>query len=87
VNSQLKLVGSVCVTLMLVLGWMTVIGLTYREWHVFTGPARLSALGLVISFPLPWVGMVKEKFANWRMGLLCYVALINALWLFLLWHR
>jgi hypothetical protein len=37
--------------------------------------------------PLPWVVMAREKFAPWKMASLCYIALTNAIWLFLRWHR
>jgi len=69
---------------MFLLGWITVLGFTFREWHTASSLLRMGLASLVISYPLPWVRFARDKFATFQIALFTYVALGNALWMMLL---
>lgn len=69
------------ITVMFFLGWSTVLGLTLREWQTASSLIRMCMVALVISYPLPWLRFVKDRFASLQFAMLSYVALGNALWM------
>jgi hypothetical protein len=80
---EMKHFRVLAVTVMFILGWVTVLGFTLREWHAERWQIQTSMAGLVISYPLSWISFAKDNFVSWQMAFASYVALLNALLLIL----
>jgi hypothetical protein len=82
-NPKIRSFCLVAVTGTVLFSWLIVLGFTFREWHAVSLQIRMSMVGLVISYPLPWVKLAKDKFATWGMAMVTYMALLNAVLLVL----
>lgn len=80
-SPKLKYFYVLGVTVMFLLGWSLVLGFTLREWQTASSLIRTGMVALVISYPLPWLRFVKDRFTSLQFALLSYVALGNALWM------
>ena len=82
-RSMMKL-GALIVSLCAILGWITVVGFSAKHWNAATVPTRVAMISLIVSYPLPLLHVLKDKFQSWRIGVVTYVALTNFLWLLLI---
>jgi hypothetical protein len=80
-GAKIKYLG---VTAIFFLQWVTVLGFTFRHWHALSSEVRMSLVALVVSYPIPWVRCVRDRFSTWQMALFSYVALGSALWVILM---
>ena len=79
----MKVFGVVSSTLMFLIGWVMVVGLAFREWHLVRSEIQFQLVALTIAYPLPWLTLVFQRFANRRIVSVCYVILLMAIMLLL----
>ncbi len=86
-SPKMKYFYVIGVTVMFLLGWITVLGFTFRDWQSASSLIRMCMVALVISYPLPWLRFAKDKFTSLQFALLSYVALGNALWMIVVFRH
>lgn len=77
-NPKIRSFCLVAVTGAFFFSWLIVLRFAFRKWNVMPSEIRMSLVGLAISYPLPWVKMVRDKFVRWPMAAVSYAALVNA---------
>jgi hypothetical protein len=79
----LRVFGAVSSTLIFLVGWVMVVGFALREWQLIRTEIRFQLVALAIAYPLPWLTLVFQRFANRRIVSVCYVILLMTIMLLL----
>ena len=83
VKPTLRILGAVSSTLIFLVGWVMVVDFALREWHLIQMGIRFQLVALAIAYPLPWLTLVFQRFANRRIVSVCYVILLMTIMLLL----